>query len=433
MFDVGLKTNTQYLRFLPWLMLLLSSVGVPYQFLLQSSTTVMIPMLKHTFAIEDIGIGFLTSSFFYAYLLLQVPAGLMVDRYGVRLTLSIGMLLCALSCVLLAFSQGLVLAVCSRMLMGAVTAPTVAAAMYIASRWFPIKRFPMLVGVSEMVGLLGGALGETSLAPMVLHIGWRRTLLICATVGMLLAMLIGIGLRNYPPLPWCAYFKVQHGNNCQYRMKALLNSFVNVIHNRQVWLIGLFSGLTFALLPAFAGLWAVPFLQVKYGLHLVKAALASSMIFLGAALGAPFWGFLGEHVRFRTIMFLATLVNFIATLLFLWVGNVSTWFIFVLLTSIGFLSGVYVLSFALVRDIVSESVRASAMGLTNMLCVLVGSLLLQPFIGFLIKLHHHTFSTKKVTAQVTLVYQHALLVLPVCLLLAFITIIFIRPCSELAG
>ena len=96
----------------------------------------------------------------------------------------------------------------------------------------------------------------------------------------------------------------------------------------------------------------------------------------------------------------------------------------------GFVCAVYVLAFALVREQTQMSVRASAMGLTNMMSMIIGAPLLQPLIGII--LDRHPVPALTVGRSMPLVYQHALSSLMVCLLLAFLLIFFIREtyCKE---
>lgn len=67
-----------------WFVWMLAALFVFYMFLLQASTSVMIPQLMHDFHLTVTDIGVLSASFFYPYLILQIPAGMVIDRMGVR-------------------------------------------------------------------------------------------------------------------------------------------------------------------------------------------------------------------------------------------------------------------------------------------------------------------------------------------------------------
>ena len=412
-------------RVWPWLMWGLGAVTVLYQFLLQSSTSVMIPLLMREFHVGEAGIGFLTSSFFYTYLLLQVPAGMLIDRFGVRVTLMVGMVLAAGASFLFAHAHGLVVASMSRIFMGAVVAPCVAAALYLAANWFSPQRFALLAGLTEMLGLFGGAVGETTLAEAVVHVGWRETLFIIGSAALLLALLIGIFLRNRPSDKQCQRFKLPHCAEHQ-NMTELLQGFLAIMFRPQIWLVGLFTGLTFAVISAFAGLWAVPILQGLFRVKLEVAAAGSSVIFLGAAVGAPMWGWLSDRLkRRRPVMFYATLINLVITAVFVFVPHLSLAAVFILVSLMGLFSGVYVLAFAIVRETTDSRIRGSAMGFTNMMGILIGAPILQPLIGYLLENYHNGMESS-VTKLPTIAYGYALISLLACLLLALLCALFIR-------
>ena len=191
------------------------------------------------------------------------------------------------------------------------------------------------------------------------------------------------------------------------------------------YLLWLFPGLSFAFIAAFAGLWAVPTLQGIYGVNLEVAAMGSSMVFLGTVIGAPILGWLADRSRQRRlIMFTVTSINLPLVLIFV-VVPLPLWLVFILLMMMGFLASTYVLAFAMVREITDINVRGSAMGFTNMMCVLIGAPLLQPFIGFVLRRHEHG-TVIDITQLPPIAYQHALTSLLASLALALLVVLFIR-------
>jgi len=414
-------TQKQTHQYWAWLIWGIAALSVPYQFILQSSTSVMIPMLMKQFNVTETGIGFLTSSYFYAYLLLQVPGGMLIDRFGARIVLFFSMLLISITCFMFAHAQTLMSAEISRLLMGAVTAPCVAGALYIAANWFPLNRFAILVGLTEMLAALGAALGQSGLAVAVTHIGWREALTLCAIIGALLTGLTFLIVRNRPNQQQRQSLRVEpslagRANN------NVFKNFMAALRNPQIWLLGLFGGLSFAFIAAFAGLWAVPTLQGIYGVNLEVAAMGSSMIFLGTAIGAPILGWLADRTRQRRlIMFIVTSINLLLALTFVAVP-LPLWLVFIVLMMMGFLASVYVLAFAMVREITDTNVRGSAMGFTNMMAILIGAPLLQPLIGFILKRHEHGAAID-ITQLPPIAYQHALTSLLASLALALLVVL----------
>jgi MFS family permease len=155
--------------------LIVSTAGLFYffQLVLQSLPSVIREGLVVDFSLSQAGFGGLSSSFYYPYILLQVPAGLLVVRFGARRLLIGGIVLCTLASFVTAYSQELFLVETARILMGLGSAPTFVCTMTLATRWFPPAMLPILVAVAETLGMLGPALGQEILGWVVQTAGWR--------------------------------------------------------------------------------------------------------------------------------------------------------------------------------------------------------------------------------------------------------------------
>lgn len=380
----------------------------------------MVPQLMQAFSIDAAGVGLLSASYFYTYIFLQMPAGRLVDRCGARLVLSISMLGCAVACGLFAHAHDLYLAQFSRILMGVFTAAGVVSALYIASNWFPPGRFAMLVGLTEMLGMLGGAVGQALLALNVSDYGWRNTMLLCAVIGLALTVLTAIIVRDHPKQ--ALHYKskeVAHKN-------SMLYEFWQILKLPQAWLNGIFSGLVFAIITGFAALWSVPYLMKLYNLDLAAAASTSSMVFWGAALGGPFVGWFADYLgKPRLLMFLSTVLVLLTCVIIFYCPAIPLVFMFILLFLLGFFAGSYVLPFALVAKLVPNTLRCTAMGFTNMMCILLGAPLVQPLVGWFLQQRHHHVAVGVASFTVH-DYQWAFSILPLGLLLAMLCVGFIR-------
>jgi len=197
----------------------------------------------------------------------------------------------------------------------------------------------------------------------------------------------------------------------------------------QSWYNGIFAGLTFAVIAAFAGLWCVPFLRTVYGLSLITAAEASSMVFVGVAFGCPFLGWLSDRIgKRRIVMFYGTLICLAAVTAAIYL-SVPLWMMFVLLFIVGATSSVYILPFAIVRSITPAASRGTAMGFVNMLCITLGAPILQPLIGYMLRSYGSGKTVAGVEIFSTPDFHLALIVLPMCLIVALIMLLFIKDIS----
>lgn len=342
-----------------------------YQFLLQVMPNVMIDPLRASLNASTLGVSVLSSAYFYTYIVLQIPAGIMVDRLNIRHVYTISLSLLALTCVAFALSNHFAYSVLLRILMGVFAAPGLVSAFYLINRWFLRKYFPLFVGLSEMYAMLACSLGEIGLAQGVIHFGWQNTTLFYGIAGLCMAFL--------------SYFVIQDRKaKCTHKIPRT-TSFKHLFTMPEVWVAGLISGFAFATLSAFAGFWCVPFLEANFNLSLAQAASVTAIIFLGAAICAPITGFLIERIRHCEYWMAAALL--LSALLFttlLLISHLSLIVIAAMLFVLGCLSTVYIIPFAFMRKRVPHDINATAMGMTNMLSILIGAPLLQPIIGLVV-------------------------------------------------
>lgn len=405
--------------FIAWVIWGIAAAFVLFQFLLQASTSIMIPCLIKAFHINTEQVGFLSSSFFYTYIILQIPSGLLVDKIGAKKLLLGSVLLCALSAGLFGVSHQLSVAETARLIMGLATAPSVVCAMYLASHWLPTEKFALAAGLTEMLGMLGGAIGEAFLAHCVNGIGWRGTMYLCMGVGIVLFLLILFLVKDRP--------KASNSKSEEHRKTHIKKDLLALIKEPQIWLVGLFAGLVFAIVQAFASLWAVPYLMKLYSIKLDVAAAASSMLFLGTAIFAPIIGIVSNWMgRRKPLMYIGSIIGLFAVLSIIYFPPTRLTWMFSLLFILGASCSTYVVPFAIAREITKPNVRATALGFTNMMTIIIGAPLLQPLVGYIL----HAESYKNMLGQVehftVANYQSAFIGLPIALVFAIIITIFIK-------
>lgn len=374
-----------------------------YQFLLQSSPSVMIEPLSQDLNTSALGVSLLSSAFFYTYVTLQIPAGILVDRGNIRYIYTFGMCGLALSCLCFSFAETLQTSVLFRILMGIFAAPGLVGAFYLIDQWFLKRYFSFLVGITEMGTVLGTAVGQTLLAQGVIHLGWRHTLMVYSGIGLIAAILGFTFLRERKqkaPLDIFQFFKKIFVRPKIY-YKTASDALIAKVGFKQnlklllklpdLWIASLISGLAFAILSAFAGFWCIPFLQNNAHFTLSQASIASASVFAGAAICTPFMGIVTDKLK-NKITTLMVWMFIVITLLFfplIFVPQLSPSIIYTLLVMIGMLSSVYVIPFALAKKMAPPGVSATAMGLVNVLSILIGAPILQPLIGVLINTSEH--------------------------------------------
>ena len=223
-----------------WLIFVVASLSISYQFFLQSVPGLMIPGLHRAFGTNSTQVGFLTSCFFYTYLALQIPAGLVVDCIGPRRALLWGMIGCSLGSLLFAIAPSYWVAVAARLLMGLSAAFFVPASMITAQGWHPIGRFAMLAGMAESIGMAGGALGEEGTGHAVLLFGWRHSMWGCFLLGLMLLVVMWLVIRDPE--------RTKDDRPLSQRFACMGRALLHVLSLPRLWLIAAFASLTFGLL-----------------------------------------------------------------------------------------------------------------------------------------------------------------------------------------
>ena len=363
---------------LPWLTWGLGAALFCYGFFQRVAPSVMIDPLMRDLAVGGAVLGNLSAFYFYAYAGLQIPVGMMADRWGPRRLLTAGALLCGLGSLLFALAEGLPLAYAGRLLIGAGAGFGFVATLKLATAWFPPERFAQVSGLTLMLGMLGGIGGQAPLAALVETAGWRSALAGAAGFGVLLAAVIWLVVRDRPP----GAPAVSAGPGAP----SLLAGLRAVAKRPQNWLLALASAAMTAPLLSFAGLWGVAWLMQTRGLDRPEAAAMTSLMLIGWALGGPLIGTLSDRLGRRKGFLLAgsTLgLSCLAAVLYLPGLPLAVLAGLFLANGIGL--GAMVVAFAMAREANAMAISGVAYAFVN--CAVTGTgAVFQPLIGWLLDL-----------------------------------------------
>ncbi len=355
-----------------WFAFALGCLFFGYAFLQRVAPSVMTDELMRGFSVGGAALGSLSAFYFYAYAGMQLPVGLLIDRYGPRRLMAGAMALCTIGSVLFAMSDSLALASLGRALIGGAVAFGYVGTMTIAAHWFPPGRFSLLVGLLQAVGMAGAVAGQAPLRLVVDVAGWRETMILVGALAALLALSLFLVLRDRPD-------KRKIGG-------GLLAGIGQVLKRRDSWGNAI-AGLTLsAPMLAFSGLWAVPWLTQVHGYSKPEAAAATSLVFIGWGISAPIYGWLTDRIgRRKPLLYFGfvTAATGLAGLVYL--PDLSPALISVLMPLVGIGGCSMVLNFALVRETNRPGDAGAALGFVNM-CVVAAGAIFQPLLGFLLDL-----------------------------------------------
>ena len=342
-----------------------------YAFVLRVSPGVMVGELMAEFQVGGAVFGTLSSLYFYTYAPLQLPVGMLMDRYGPRLMITVATALAALGAVLFAIAPTLEAAYLARLLIGFGSGFSFVGALTVSTQLFPPARFAMMAGLLQGLGILGGIAGQAPLGIAVEHLSWRGAVGLLAVLGVILTVVAWIAIRD------------RAGPSVSGSPMAGLRL---VAANRETWLCAVFGLAMTAPMLAFGGLWAVPFIMTTHGLERAGAGSLASLLFLGWGLGAPVNGWISDRLGRRKLpMLVFALVATLAMAAIVGIRGLSLAATGALFFVNGFASCVMILAFAAVREHNPPGTTGAAYGLVNTFVVGSGAIF-QPLVGWLLDL-----------------------------------------------
>jgi MFS family permease len=343
-----------------------------YAWIMRVAPSVMIDELMRDFAVGAAAIGHVSAFYFYGYAGMQIPVGVLMDRFGPRRLMTVAAAGCAVGCVMFALAPALWALSLGRFVIGATAAFSLVGAMTVAGQWFPARRFALLSGLAMMLGMAGGVFGQAPLRLLVERFDWQRASLVLAGGGVLLALAAIATVRD----------KLRAADG----LRQVMAGMVQVGRNRQTWLIAIAGLGSAGPLLGFAALWGVPFLALTQGLDRPAAAGVTSMVFIGWGVGAPVVGWLSDRIHRRKLPFAAGLMlSALAMAGLAWAPGLPLWAVSALCFLCGFGGSGQILGFAAVRELNPPAAAGAAIGVVNAVVTGAGALF-QPLLGWLLDL-----------------------------------------------
>ncbi|ADU28749.1 MFS transporter [Evansella cellulosilytica] len=338
-----------------------ASVLFTYLFMSSQRTApgLITDQLMRDFSVTATTIGLVASVQFFIYTALQIPMGLLADKYGPNLLLIIGASLAGIGNIIYSASTHEYFLFFSRVLTGIGDATIWVNMILILNIWFSKKEFTRLIGVSGMTGSLGFLLATVPFSVMIGILGWRGAFLLTGFILCCCSVVLYVLL-----LKKTKQSTVIRQHSRQEKTFVILK---RVFKNRQAWALffchfGIVGGYI-----GFVGSWAVPYMMDVHGMTRLGASQLTMLSLIGALIGAPLIGWftsnLGTIKRPYIVFHFIVLLCWSAFLLF--PEHPPFYLLIVLFFIIGFGFGANSLTFAIVRQTVPMSESGIITGFAN--------------------------------------------------------------------
>lgn len=420
----ALRLRRQETQLYAWLICFTGMLFYCYNYFLRISPSVMEGSLTQAFHITATQFGALAGFYYWSYTPMQLPAGMIYDRFGTRAVLCTACLVAVFGLMLFISAHQYEVAGVGRLLIGFGTAFSYIGVLKLASSWLPANRFATVAGLTTATGMTCAAFSEKYLASTVEKVGYQHALHAAVIIGLVLSVVMLFVVRNQPK-----HTSATKQQDMQHilSMKELLRALYALATQRQMWLIGLVGCLLYLPASVFLDLWGVPYLETVYHLSPEQAVNVADLTFAGWIIAGPVIGMISDKICLRRLplMISAGIAGILLCFIF-YSHTLSLAELYICFFVTGFCCGAHPLCFALSRESSPSDVCGTAIAATNLL-IMAGGAIFQPVVGKLLDWH----TTQPLGANGLPVYAasdftFALSIIPIGVVVGIILAMFIR-------
>ncbi len=366
--------------------------------------------------------GQLSAFYYFAYSPMQLPVGMLMDRFGPRRLLIFACICCTFGSWMFTFTSSMLIAGTGRFLVGFGSSFAFVGVLSLAVNWLPKRYFSLVAGLITTLGMLGLVYGEVKITHIAMTMGWEHVLFLMIIIGGLLSLLtiffVSDGpeghMKNASPLP------------------AFFQKVFFVLMSHEVWLIGFVGACLYTSLSVFGELWGKTYLEQAHHLTSMEAARTISSMFLGWAVGAPIAGYFSDKTGKRVLpLVLGAVLALICISLVLYCPGLSYASLNILLFLYGVFSATEIIVFIMAKENSGAELSGTVFAATNMI-VTLGGVIFQPLVGKLLDLFGDSDIVSGKHVYTVMDYQLALSVLPISLLMVTILAFFLKDLTQIA-
>jgi predicted MFS family arabinose efflux permease len=264
-----------------WLILIIVNGVYFFVYFHRVSPAVLAPSLLEAFSASATSLGVMSSAYFYPYALSQPLVGMLADRWGARIVVTLFTLIAFLGALSFGLAPTLLLASIARALIGFGAAGVFVPALKVLLPWFGPGAFAQMNAILLAVGNFGAIVASTPYAWFIQEIGWRSSFFFIAGISLLLAILSFVWIKDQPP-----------DSHPQREEKKETRRFPpgkdwRIFKTPFFWTMAILFFVYGGPFTTFQGLWGYPFLIDVYKYDKIQASNLLMVIAFGAILGGP--------------------------------------------------------------------------------------------------------------------------------------------------
>lgn len=384
-----MNASDTYLRFnrLRWSIYTILVLSYMMAFFHRMAPGVVASDLMQAFQTSGAALGSLAAMYFYIYTVMQIPAGVLADTLGPRISAGIGSVVAGIGSILFGLAPDFGTASVGRLLVGLGVSVVFVGLMRSNTVWFSERRYGLVSGLTLFLGNLGAILAAGPLAALLGFYSWRSVFIAAGVFSLFLGLLTFWRVRNRPQdLGFPSVQAMEGLPEHPPRQSHWWPELKSVLANGRVWPgFWVNFGITGSLL-AFAGLWGVPLLQDVHGLSRGQASVYTTLALAGFALGAFFMGGFSDRLgRRKPIILGAGLLSCLSWLAMILLPWGPGWSGFLLYSVLGLSAGGFVVTYAAAKEVTAPANAGMAIALVNT-GLFLGAAIMQPLFGWVMDL-----------------------------------------------
>ncbi len=357
-----------------WTITLVGSLFFFYAFFQMTMMTPLHSVLLKYFGATSSDLSLLSAWYFYASIIFLIPAGLLIDRFHVRILMGINLLIAIAGAIIFAFAETLFMAGIGRFLSGIMMAFGLILCLKLASMWLPPNRLAIATSLIVTIGMLGGIAAQAPMAFLINFFSWQGALLVSAILGLVIGIILWFVVRDPKDR------SKELAENI-----SVWTSLYLIVKQPQNWFCGLYIAFLNLPIAIFGALFGITYLMQVYNISSMAAASITSMLFSGMLLGSLFFGWVSDLLHKRKLpMLVGAMVCLIAMLVLVYVNNFNMTTLHIVFFIIGFSSAAQVLGYPVISESNSPEVTGTALSLAAFIIVGGGYGLGLPLVGWLL-------------------------------------------------
>ena len=346
-----------------WFLLSLTHVITHFH---RFNLNVLADRLMLDFSLSGLALGNLAAAYSYMYLLVQIPGGLLIDRFGPRRMAFATALLMGTGSLIFGFSTSINGIFLGRLMIGLGGSVVLINIIKFQAAWYRDNQFATMSGLAILIGSAGSLLATLPLAYIIAFVSWRVIFQAAGLLSFLVALACLLLVKDRPaagegerPLP-------QTGKAEQsYSLGEMVS---RTLRNRPLWTAFFLNFGIYGSFVTLTGAWGVTYVMQIYGLTRPEAALIMLPASLGMMLGAPLGGYLSDRLGRRKLPILIAVLFFFlnwSLLLTFFGGKPPLFLLYIITFNLGAAAAAVTLTLTYAKEMSPPSITATATAFVN--------------------------------------------------------------------